>query len=82
MENICNNDYNIYLTIIILAPLCWGIYEIRIFRKRFDEFKKNTDVFLKKFNDITNNKLDKYPFIDDCKRVIDKFNYFFYKKKK
>lgn len=78
----CNNSVNIYIAFIIMLPLCWGIYEIKQFKEQFNEFKITTDKFMKKVDDITNNKLDKYPFIYDCKKLIDKFNSFFSKKKK
>lgn len=78
----CNNSTNLYIAIMIMLPLCWGIYEIKQFREQFNDFKKTTDKFLKKVDDITNNELDEYPFVNDCKKFIDKFNSFFGKRKK
>tara|TARA_B100000424_G_scaffold117497_1_gene88670 strand:- start:3375 stop:3626 length:252 start_codon:yes stop_codon:yes gene_type:complete len=78
----CNNSTNIYIALMIMFPLCWGIYEIKKFREQFNDFKLTTDKFLKKVDDITNNKLDNYPFINDCKKFVDKFNSFFSKRKK
>ena len=73
---------NLLYTIIIIIPLYWAVYEFRNLRQELKYIHKTIDQITKKADDITSNRLDDYPFIEDVKRIVDKFNYFFNKKKK
>ena len=74
--------------IIIIIPIYWGLYEFRQFRKQLDQFNlltnninKQIKNITKKFDDISSNNLEKYPFIYDIKLLIDKANYYSSSKK-
>ena len=80
----------LYITqgIIIIIPIYWCLYEFRQFRKQLDQFNLITNNINKqiknitnKFDDISSNNLEKYPFIYDIKLLIDKANYYSSSKK-
>tara|TARA_B100000965_G_C19260800_1_gene612945 strand:+ start:87 stop:302 length:216 start_codon:yes stop_codon:yes gene_type:complete len=52
---------------IFLLPICWGIYEFRKFRYEINGIHKKID-------DISNNRLEEYPFFDNLKTLVDKVN--------
>ena len=83
--NLSNLDYcynsfkNTYIieALILSLPLYWGIYEFRQFKLQLKDFQKSLDEIKSDITDICDNKLDKYPFINDLKKLIDKINKIF-----
>ena len=74
MNFIDNNTSSIMSTIILSVPLLWGVYEFRKFRFQLENIKDKANNIDNKINDITQNRLDNYPFLQDIKEMIDKLN--------
>ena len=73
--NIYQNDI-IYLlsSLVLSAPLIWGVYEFRKFRSQLEDIKDTAKNIDKKIDDITTNNLDNYPLLIDFKEIVDKVN--------
>ena len=83
MENCAWNYFHINnINILLLsAPLCWGIYELRKLRKLLENYKTTLDTLSPKvifttnmMHDIAKEQLDDYPFIMSIKHLLDKSN--------
>lgn len=69
------------LEVIVTIPVLWGIYEFRQFGKQIYIYSKLLYSINSKISDISNNKLDKYPYLNDFKILINKINNHFNPKK-
>lgn len=75
MENYCKSSYtvpNITSSLIIIIPLCWGIYEFRQFRIQTEDIKKIT---YKIHEAITINE-NFQPLLQNLNTLITKINRF------
>lgn len=80
MEYCTNHPYTIPV-IIVIGPICWGIYELRQLRLALLTYKDNAQSLIKNINyfkdvskDVTTNNLEDYPFILKLNTLIDKTN--------
>ena len=60
--------------LIIIIPICWGIWEFRQFRLQTNKLQFKINELDNKFNDICKNRLDNYPFLNHISLFIQKAN--------
>lgn len=54
-------------SIILSIPICWGIYEFR-------QMRLSMDNVILKMDNISNSKVDDYPFLNEIKSILEKTN--------
>jgi len=67
-------SYNILYTLFLVSPIFWGVYEFRKFREQLNDIYKIAENINVKLDDISKNDLEKYPFLQDMKVLLDKIN--------